>query len=446
MSEDLLLRYANFSMPPAERVRDFIARDPRLQWVNPFLRRQPNADLSLGGATLRTILLGHIPATPHVTIHHTSSHDIRSALTPYGNFQLEGYGDVMTFAPNDAAHTIILSTTPQERKEFTVDSLTYRYRDHAIDDANGNGLDDIKTRTLRTTNYPLRTFANEPLATLRALRLAAQHEFTFAGETWHALTRSLPRLHITEHDDEGLSRFTIPRRVLGHALLDILAANSRYGASLVHASGLLSTLAPNVNDDTSAHSVAMLHTFAHPETLGGHGVEKLSNAATLAALLANEPNATTVIKNLARDYHLHEIHSSHPSHCDVDDTTWLLDNLRMFTDIDPASLQPSAFEKIFGNQRGRQLLALMHAVFLDEGTHHVGRERMHVARRLLDRYDEQRDASPKLLRGRDLDTLGIPPGPLYRRLLSKIRDAQLSGLVTNRDEAMHLLRLEIGKI
>jgi hypothetical protein len=46
---------------------------------------------------------------------------------------------------------------------------------------------------------------------------------------------------------------------------------------------------------------------------------------------------------------------------------------------------------------------------------------------------------PPLLTGDDLLRHGVPAGPLYRRLLSRLRDAQLDGQVTNRDEALGLV-------
>jgi hypothetical protein len=47
---------------------------------------------------------------------------------------------------------------------------------------------------------------------------------------------------------------------------------------------------------------------------------------------------------------------------------------------------------------------------------------------------------PPLITGEDLKLLGIPPGPTYRDLLEKVRDAQLNKQIASRDEALVLAK------
>jgi tRNA nucleotidyltransferase (CCA-adding enzyme) len=42
--------------------------------------------------------------------------------------------------------------------------------------------------------------------------------------------------------------------------------------------------------------------------------------------------------------------------------------------------------------------------------------------------------------GDDLRTLGIPPGPKYRKLLAQLLDAKLDGEVRNREEEMEFVK------
>jgi tRNA nucleotidyltransferase (CCA-adding enzyme) len=44
------------------------------------------------------------------------------------------------------------------------------------------------------------------------------------------------------------------------------------------------------------------------------------------------------------------------------------------------------------------------------------------------------------LRGRDLKAMGIPPGPIYRRLLDELLDARLNGQVKNRQEEIFYVK------
>lgn len=447
MSEDMLLRYAATSMPPGERVRLFVARDPRLQWVKDICKANSSANVTVSGPSLRTILFGSVPKHVAVSVDGITPKRLRQTLAEHGNLQLEGDESVITFHPaKTPGMSVTISDAPHERQDFTVDSLTYRVRDGEMADPTGNGLADLHARRIRVSGYPLRIFANDPLRTLRALRLAAEHRLTFSDETWHALTRSLPRLQSVVRDADGVPRYAYPRQAIGAALLETLLAEPRYGAALIHASGLGNLVAAKSREHAWNNAAQAMHMLVHDDTLRGHGITKHSAATILAGLLAFQPDATSCATRLVRDFYLHQFPEGHPAHINVGDVEWLLGNIRMFDDVDPASLQPSAFEKVFGNARGRSLLALMQSIFLTEGRHHVARERVHVARRLLEALDERRPVMQKLLRGRDLETLGIPPGPLYRRLMAKIRDAQLAGSVATRDDALQLLRLELARM
>jgi hypothetical protein len=47
---------------------------------------------------------------------------------------------------------------------------------------------------------------------------------------------------------------------------------------------------------------------------------------------------------------------------------------------------------------------------------------------------------PPLITGHDVMTLGYPPGPKVGQILNFIRQKQVEGEVTNREEALRMLR------
>jgi len=51
---------------------------------------------------------------------------------------------------------------------------------------------------------------------------------------------------------------------------------------------------------------------------------------------------------------------------------------------------------------------------------------------------------PELIDGADLQSLGLPPGPQFKEILTSIRDAQLNEQVTTPDEAIALARKLAG--
>jgi poly(A) polymerase len=53
---------------------------------------------------------------------------------------------------------------------------------------------------------------------------------------------------------------------------------------------------------------------------------------------------------------------------------------------------------------------------------------------------EPQERQPRLLSGHDLIRLGLSPGPLFRRLLTEVEEAQWEGVVQTREEALEMVR------
>lgn len=76
------------------------------------------------------------------------------------------------------------------------------------------------------------------------------------------------------------------------------------------------------------------------------------------------------------------------------------------------------------------------------------REHCQLTRYILEKHEEQqaRILPLKLLDGHDLmDIFGLPPGPLIGRLLVVVSEAQASGELTSKDEALALARNELDR-
>jgi poly(A) polymerase len=76
------------------------------------------------------------------------------------------------------------------------------------------------------------------------------------------------------------------------------------------------------------------------------------------------------------------------------------------------------------------------------------REHCQLTRYILAEHDEQlaRVLPLKLLDGHELmDAFGLPPGPLIGRLLAMVSEAQASGELTSKDEALALARSELDR-
>jgi tRNA nucleotidyltransferase (CCA-adding enzyme) len=67
-------------------------------------------------------------------------------------------------------------------------------------------------------------------------------------------------------------------------------------------------------------------------------------------------------------------------------------------------------------------------------------------RRLISRYYTRLAGVKPLLRGRDLKTLGIPPGALYRELLDGLLRAKLDGEVSTREDEVEWVKRRVRAV
>jgi poly(A) polymerase len=122
------------------------------------------------------------------------------------------------------------------RRDFTVNTLLMDLAGE-VHDPLGTGLPDLRDRVLRTPDDPRRTFADDPLRMLRAIRFAAQLDFRLDDALLPAM-RDLrdrarpPKLSVERATDELRKVLTGP--------------NPRRALELLDASGLLDVLLPEV--------------------------------------------------------------------------------------------------------------------------------------------------------------------------------------------------------
>src|SRR5262249_26964289 len=123
------------------------------------------------------------------------------------------------------------------------------------------------------------------------------------------------------------------------------------------------------------------------------------------------------------------------SNAEREQVEWLVENHQYLCDA--RQMRPSKLKVVLSHPGIRELLALHRADALASGrsTDHVD-----YCEQLLRQWSEA-DLKPEpVLTGHDLAALGIKPGPLYKKLLDIVYEAQLDGTVKTKEEALALVK------
>ncbi len=299
------------------------------------------------------------------------------------------------------------------RRDFTINGLFYDPIAAQVIDYVG-GRRDLEERVLRAIGNPQERFTEDKLRMLRAIRFAARFELTIEAETFAAIREMAPQISVVsaERIAEELRRMlTDAHRARAMTLM--------WDAGLAH--HILPELAA-LHDlpDASAGGTLWDHLMRVLDLLRDPSFP-LAFGALLHHLQSNEADAICRRLRLSNDER-HRI-------------TWLVQNHEYLRDA--ASLRVSKLKTILSHSGIRDLLELHRA-----DAEAVGRSTEHVAfcERMLEQWSEAELNPPPLITGNDLIRMGLKPGPRFRALLEKVREAQLEGELKTHAEATQLVR------
>ncbi len=167
-----------------------------------------------------------------------------------------------------------------QRRDFTINALAVDVNrtDEIID--HFDGLSDLENRILRTPLDPVRTFDDDPLRILRAIRFAAKLDFTIEEKTWEALSRYRDRLTI------------VARERINGEFFKILETNPpSHGLRLLYDSGVLSVIFPEIANLQGVEQKGMYHhkdVLFHSLKVLDHLAEKTDRADLRFAALVHD--------------------------------------------------------------------------------------------------------------------------------------------------------------
>ena len=283
-----------------------------------------------------------------------------------------------------------------ERRDFTINGMFQNPITGEVIDYVG-GEADLHAKILRAIGEPEKRFEEDKLRILRAVRMAARFELAIDPRTADAARAMAHRISVvsTERIAEEL------RKILVHP-------NRSRGVLLLQELNLVEQILPEIAGRTEDAFAAVDALTTHCQS----GVSfPLAFAGLLHGVVENVPNICERLRL---------------SNSESDRVRWLLAQEQTLRQ--PENLRPSVLYPLLVHPGASELLALHRALNGDPTT-------IRQCEELLNKKSPEELNPPPLLTGNDLQSLGLKPGPQFKRILDAVRSAQLDGQLHSTEEA-----------
>jgi poly(A) polymerase len=340
------------------------------------------------------------------------------------------------------------ASTPEEdvkRRDFTINGLMLDPFTNDVLDYVG-GRDDLRAGIIRAIGNPTERFTEDKLRMIRAVRFGARFRYAIEASTFIAITKLAPEILQVSAE-----------RIRDELTKILIEGAARRGFELLDETKLLAEILPEIarmkgveqppqfhpEGDVWTHTLMMLEQLpagCSPTLAWGvllHDVGKPSTFTPPAG-----PNG-----RIRFDRHV-EVGTQMAidicnrlrfSNEDTEQIAALVANHLRFKDV--AQMKLSTLKRFIRLNRFEEHLALHR---LDCLSSHRNLDAYEFVRQFIAETPTEEVRPPRLLTGEDLKELGYQPGPLFKKMMGSIEDAQLNGTIRSRDEALQLIRSEFG--
>jgi poly(A) polymerase len=339
-------------------------------------------------------------------------------------------------------------STPKEdamRRDFTINGMFYDPgSDHLFDYVSGR--EDLSRKLLRAIGQASKRFAEDRLRMLRAVRLAATLGFEIEAETWSAIKKEAQEIAIVSPErirEELLKIMVNPHRLRGFDLLD--------------QSGLLAVILPEVEALKGCDQPEQFHpegdVFVHTRLMLGLLAPDASAEQVLAVLLhdiGKPPTRSFDQVDQRIRFNGHDRVGAEMAEKvmtrlrfprqEIDLVVEAVRNHMIFKDV--RQMRPAKLRRFMARPHFAVELELHR---IDCAGSHGDLDNYQFLLNKASEFSQEPLIPPRLVRGDDLISMGLSPGPRIGQLLEAIQTAQLEGEVKTRTEAIELLKSLLGR-
>lgn len=407
----------------------------------------------LVGGCVRDLVMGREPKDYDVATDATPDQVVQlfpDSLTVGAQFGVvvvprpEGNVEVATFRSDgrytDGRHPSEVQYTKTakedvQRRDFTLNGLLYDpLEDRMLDYVGGQA--DIRARRIRTIGDPIQRFSEDRLRMLRAVRFTARFGFALDPPAKEAIRKLAPQT-------KGVSA----ERVRDEIVKILTEGQARRGFELLDETTLLQEVLPEVKamqgvqqppefhpeGDVWIHTLLMLGAMQHP-----------SLTLALGVLLhdVGKPSTFSVRERIRFDNHVEVGAKMAEAICErlrlsTRETERVVELVRHHLRFKDFPRMRRSTQMRFLRMEGFEEHLELHR--LDCLASHGDLCNYELALKMVRETPPEAIKPVPLLRGDDLIAQGYTPGPLFKKILQAVEDAQLEGRIHTRNEALQLV-------
>ncbi len=174
-------------------------------YVRDLLLKRPCTDVDVvcvgSGIELAEAVASRLSPRPRLVVYKRFG----TAMIQQGEYQIEFVGARKESYRSDSRKPIVEDGSledDQKRRDFTINALAISLNEENYEELIDpfGGLRDLERRILRTPLNPDKTFSDDPLRMMRAIRFAAQLHFTIEDKTLQAIPRNKERIRIVSKE------------------------------------------------------------------------------------------------------------------------------------------------------------------------------------------------------------------------------------------------------
>ena len=287
------------------------------------------------------------------------------------------------------------------RRDFTINGLLYDPLTKEVIDYVG-GQADIQAKLVRAIGDPRARFEEDKLRILRAVRFGARLGYEIERATWNAVVAMAPQIH--QVSSERI------REEIARILTEGQAAR---GFRLMEESGLRKEIFPEL--EWTSHIESSL------------GLIKQGRPADFAMGVLLHHTPVPIVARIIERLKF--------SRAEMHHIVALVKNLPRFSSVRRMAVADLKRFLRLNRFEDHVELARIHLMVAGEDLGDIH----YVLGKRAAWTDEDICPDP-LITGDDLIGMGFTPGPIFKEILTKVEDAQLEGQLTDRSQALELVR------